>query len=170
MKQQGLLVDGKLRNMASVYLFYQGRILLLYRQGSKVANQVWVASAGGHFEEHELNDARACVLRELYEELAITEERLENLCLRYVTLRGAKGEIRQNYYFFAELKGADELQLSSDEGTLKWFSMDELAQLEMPFSAQFVLEHYMAEGRYTDAIYGGVANGEKVVFTELVEF
>ena len=48
--------------------------------------------------------------------------------------------------------------------------MSELAQLEMHFSAQFVLEHYMAEGRYTDAIYGGVANGERVVFTELVEF
>lgn len=31
--------------------------------------------------------------------------------------------------------------------------------------------HYgVAGGRYTDAVYGGVANGEKVVFTELVEF
>lgn len=89
---------------------------------------------------------------------------------RWTGCGNVKGEIRQNYYFFAELKGADELQLSSDEGTLKWFSMSELAQLEMHFSAQFVLEHYMAEGRYTDAIYGGVANGERVVFTELVEF
>ena len=59
---------GKLRNMTSIYLLYKGKILLLYRQGSRVVNNVWVGSAGGHFEENELNDARACVLRDLQEE------------------------------------------------------------------------------------------------------
>ena len=57
----------KLRNMAGIYLFNNNKILLLYRQGSKVANQTWIASAGGHFEEYELNDAKACVLREMKE-------------------------------------------------------------------------------------------------------
>ena len=38
---------GKLRNMTSVYLLQGGKMLLLYRQGSRVVNQVWIGSAGG---------------------------------------------------------------------------------------------------------------------------
>lgn len=162
-------MQGKLRNMASVYLSHNDKVLLLYRQGSKVVNNVWIASAGGHFEENELNDARACVLRELQEELAVTEDMIENLRLRYVVLRYVKGEIRQNYYFFAKLKGDNEIEFCSNEGIAKWFPLTELNSLEMPFSAQFAIEHYLKEGRYTDALYGGVADGEKVVFTEMRE-
>lgn len=92
-------MDGKLRNMTSVYITDKDRMLLLYRQGSRVVNDVWIGSAGGHFEEREVNDARACVLRELKEELNIGGNEIENLSLRYVTLRRTKGEIRQNYYF-----------------------------------------------------------------------
>ena len=50
------------------------------------------------------SDPKACVLRELKEELGISEHAIRNLVLRYVTLRRMKGEIRQNYYFFAELE------------------------------------------------------------------
>lgn len=93
-------MDGKLRNMASIYLTKGNQMLLLYRQESRVVNNVWVGSAGGHFENFELNDAKACVLRELYEELSVTESQIENLQKRYITLRRTKEEIRQNYYFF----------------------------------------------------------------------
>ena len=51
-------MDGRLRNMASVYITNGDRMLLLYRQGGRVVNDVWVGSAGGHFEACELNDAR----------------------------------------------------------------------------------------------------------------
>ena len=61
----------KLRNMASVYITHGDEILLLYRRGSRVANNSYVASAGGHFEEGELNSPRACVEREMYEELGL---------------------------------------------------------------------------------------------------
>lgn len=83
-------------------------MLLLYRQGSRVVNDVWIGSAGGHLEANELNDAKACVLREMREELGITENEIQNLRLRYVTMRRTKGEIRHNYYFFAELKESVE--------------------------------------------------------------
>jgi len=89
-------MNGTLRNMASIYISKGNKMLLLYRQGGRVVNDVWVGSAGGYFEEYELNDAKACVLRELKEELGITEKEIENLCLRYVTLRRSNGEIRQN--------------------------------------------------------------------------
>lgn len=81
---------GKLRNMTAVYLMKGDKVLLLFRQGGKVVNDVWTGSAGGHFEEFELNDAKACVLRELNEELALCENDIENLSLRYVTLRRTK--------------------------------------------------------------------------------
>lgn len=42
---------GKLRNMTSLYLLCGNEMLLLYRRGSKVVNDLWIGSAGGHFEK-----------------------------------------------------------------------------------------------------------------------
>lgn len=162
--------NAKLRNMTSIYLSCDDKMLLLYRQGSRVVNNVWAGSAGGHFEESELNDARACIIRELKEELSVTEDMLDNLELRYITLSRVNGEIRVNYYFFAELVNGTELELSSDEGILKWFSVEELNELEMPFTAGYVIKHYLETGRHNHITYGGVADGIKVVFTPLPEF
>ena len=132
---------GRLRNMTSIYLVNDENMLLLYRQGGRVVNNVWTGSAGGHFEENELNDSRACVLREMQEELGITENDIEGLSLRYITLRRTKEEVRQNYYFFARLK--QNLNLVSNEGILKWFPMNKLRELEMPYTAKYVIEHYL---------------------------
>lgn len=169
---------GKLRNMTSIYLRNNEKILMLYRQGSRVVDEVWVGSAGGHFEEWELNDAKACVLRELQEELSITEGMICHLELRYITLRRTKGEIRQNYYFFADLKENfmewglqhEPPEIVSTEGIARWFSCDELLQLEMPYTAKYVMEHYLKKGRYDHSVYGGMADGTGVVFIELPEF
>lgn len=163
-------MDGKLRNMASVYITDADKMLLLFRQGGRVVNDVWVGSAGGHFEEHELNDARACVLRELEEELGIGEQDIHDLSLRYITLRKSKGEIRQNYYFFAALNQGVDANLASNEGISKWFDFSELSSLEMAYTSQFVIEHYLKIGRETKEIYVGAADGEKVVFISIPEF
>lgn len=56
-------MDEKLRNMTSIYLTKGDKMLLLFRQGGRVVSDTWVGSAGGHFEEKELNDPKACVLR-----------------------------------------------------------------------------------------------------------
>ena len=117
---------GKLRNMTSIYLFRGQEVLLLFRQGSRVVNDVWLGTAGGHFEEFELNDAKACVLRELKEEVGVEESQLSKLTLKYITLRNIKGEIRQNYYFFAKLD--QDISLESNEGILKWFPVDEIGK------------------------------------------
>lgn len=145
-------------------------MLLLFRQGGRVVNNVWVGSAGGHFEEFELNDARACVLRELEEELGVKESKIENLCLRYITLRRTKGEIRQNYYFFADLKEDVDEELVSNEGICKWFAYSELEALKMPYTSKFVIEHYLKIGRTTKEMYVGAADGEKLIFTGMPEF
>ena len=158
---------GKLRNMTAIYLLKGEKVLLLYRKGGRVVTDVWTGSAGGHFESDELNDARACVLRELREELGLGEEHLEGLTMRYIALRNTKGEIRQNYYFFAQLRGDAPQDLRSAEGDVKWFSLDELGPVEMPLSAKFVMDHYCAVGRYTDKLYAAVVNPEGATFTDL---
>lgn len=162
-------MDGKLRNMTTIYLLRNEKVLLLYRQGGRVVNNVWTGSAGGHFEQHELNDAAACVLREMNEELGLVPEAIENLRLRYITLRSTRGEIRQNYYFFATLKASVPENLPSNEGITQWFPLDTIAQLEMPFTAQFVMSHYLQTGRLNDTLYVGVANADQVTFAPMPE-
>ncbi|MBQ3615651.1 MAG: NUDIX domain-containing protein [Anaerotignum sp.] len=159
---------GKLRNLTSIYLIHGEQVLLLFRQGSRVVNNVWVSSAGGHFEENELNDARACCLRELQEELGITEDMLSGLSLRYITLYRNKKDIRQNYYFFAELKEYGEFP--SNEGQTKWFPLEEMPALEMAFTSKWVTNHYLAEGRFTDKLYAGLSTEGHMEFIELTEF
>ena len=153
--------------MTAVYLMNVQNFLLLYREGGKAVNHVYTGSAGGHFEPHELNDPKACVLRELEEELGLTEERLEHLTLRYITLRKLEGEVRQNYYFFADLSDESEQNLFSNEGKLEWFNFEHALTLEMPLSAQYVLEHYVKTGRYNDKLYGGIVGNDGMVFTAM---
>lgn len=163
-------MDGKLRNMTAIYILCGNKILLLYRQGGKVVNNVWVASAGGHFEENELNDARRCVLRELEEKIDITEIELRDLEMRYIALRSVNGEIRQNYYFFAQVDNEAQIGLNSNEGELKWFDISEIDSLEMPYTAKYVLQHYCDVGINNSQVYCGVADGKQVVFTALPEY
>lgn len=160
---------GKLRNMTAIYLLKNDKVLLLFRQGGKVVNEVWTGSAGGHFEEYELNDAKACVLREMNEELGLDESDIENLALRYVTLRKTGGEIRQNYYFFANLRDGSGDDLTSNEGKLQWFPLDAISELKMPHSAKYVMKHYCEVGRFSNRMYTGVTNAEYVTFVELPE-
>ena len=163
-------LSGKLRHLTSIYLLKGDQILLLYRQGSRVVNNVWVSSAGGHFEQEELNDAKACVLRELFEELSLDEHDLKDLQLRYVTLYHNVQDLRQNYYFFAHLKENARTDFSSNEGIVQWFSLNEIADLKMPFTSKWVMDHYVKEGQYTDLFYAGVSTGSQMIFHELNEF
>ena len=157
-----------LRNMTSVYLTGEKGILCLYRIGSRVASNRWIGSAGGHFEPEELNDPRACVLREMQEELGLTESNVEGLTLRYITHRLMEGEIRQNYYFFARLK--EDRELWSTEGNLRWMSFDEIPDLYMPVSAKHMILHYLKEGRFTDHLYCGVTEETGTRFVIMRDF
>ena len=161
-------MDGKLRNMTSVYLTGEKGILCLFRIGSKVANNKYIGSAGGHFEKDELNDARSCALREMQEELGLTEADVDDLKLRYVTLRLKNGEIRQNYYFFGKLK--TDKPLESTEGELRWFTYEEAEHLQMPASAKFMLLHYLQVGRFDDQLYAGITEDGRTRFVPMKEF
>ena len=157
-----------LRNMTSLYLVREDAVLCLYRIGSRVANNKYIGSCGGHFEKEELNDPLKCILREAEEELGLLESDLEDLRLRYITHRLTKGEIRQNYYYFARLKKDQELK--SNEGTLRWVSFEEVPDLLMPVSAKHMILHYLQTGRFTDCIYAGITEETGTKFTEMKEF
>ena len=45
-----------------------------------------------------------------------------------------------------------------------------MLQMEMPFTAKAMLEHYMSTGRFNDSLYGGVTTENGIVFTEMEEF
>ena len=40
----------------------------------------------------------------------------------------------------------------------------------MPYTAKYVIEHYLKIGHRTDEIYVGVADGEAISFTKFPEF
>ena len=128
---------------------------------------MWTGSAGGHFEDYELNNPESCVLREMKEELGIDRGSLEWLQLRYITLRNVKGEIRQNYYYFAELNKDQSDMITSNEGVAKWFHIDEIINLEMPYTARYVIEHYLEKGRSSQDTFVGVADGNNVQFVTM---
>ena len=158
----------RLRNMTSLYLVDGEEILCLYRVGSKVVSNRYIGSCGGHFEKEELNDPKACVLREMNEELGLREEDIEGLSLRYITHRLMGGEIRQNYYFFASLKG--KRKLISNEGHLRWVRFEEISDLYMPVSAKHMILHYLKQGRFTDCIYAGITEENGTAFVPMVDF
>lgn len=162
-------MDGKLRPMTAVYILQGEKILLLYRVGSRVVAPSF-CGVGGHFEKDELCDARACVLREMHEEIGLGEEELIGMKMRYVTMRLKNGEIRQNYYFFAQLRPGVQITPDCGEGRLEWAELDTVLERKMPHTAWHMLAHYLKEGRYTQLLYGGVTTEDTVVFTPLEEF
>ena len=161
-------MNPKLRSMTSLFFQREDGLLCLYRIGSRVANHLYVGACGGHFEKDELDDPTACALREMREELGLSPEDIKDLTLRYVTLRYYKGEIRQNYYFFAKLNG--EKALSSAEGNLRFFTWEELKSAPMPVSARHMMDHYLAQGRFTDHRYAGTTEPGGTRFVRLESF
>ena len=158
-----------LRPMTALYLTQGDKILLLYRIGSRVVGNSYTGAAGGHIESTEFTDPKACVLRELQEETGLTAAALDGLSLRYITMRNKAGEIRQNYYYFAELKDGFDVQ-NSNEGRLEWHDLTALDALPMPVTARHVINHYLQLGRFDDKLYGGVTTANGSVFSEMNDF
>ena len=158
-----------LRNMTAIYIMFKNKMLLLYRVGSRVVQPSW-CGIGGHFEKCELNNPKACVLRELFEETGITENDIGTVDLKYVALRMKNNEIRQNYYYFTELQNTDIDISECDEGILEWINMDEVLDREMPFTAKECLKHYLSIGKDNNKLYAGITTENGVNFIELKEF
>ncbi len=154
-------MNGKLRNMATVYIKNGNKILLLDRIGSKVVERSW-CGVGGHFKNEELNDAKAAVLREMNEEIGLSENDLYNFDLRYIALRLVDNELRINYYFFADLKENAVISRECSEGILEWVDINEINERKMPYTAQHVIKHYIEKGIYNNDFYSVSVDNENV--------
>lgn len=159
-------MNGKLRNMATIYIKNNDKVLLLDRIGSMVVSRSW-CGIGGHFEQCELNDAKAAVLREMNEEIGITENDLDNLCLKYIALRFVKDELRINYYFFADLKNDANINYDCDEGILDWVDFADLNNRKIPYTAQIIMKHYTEIGMNTNDFYTVSVDDENVTIVPM---
>jgi 8-oxo-dGTP diphosphatase len=163
------------RNMASIIIRDGGKILLLHKQTRYSDRPLWIPSAGGHFERDELNDPEACLWREVAEETGLTSAAFENVKLRYIALRNSGDQIRQNYYFFGDLREGVSRNITNNEGELRWFTPGELQNLAMPLSFQSAMKHYLDVGCLDENIYMAVGsaneNGEAAyVITPLIAY
>jgi len=163
-----------IRNLAALYILKNDEVLLMYKEKSRAfKNPIWV-SIGGHFEKEDLGDPLACIKREMLEEIRITDDALQDFKLRYITLRKAKDELRNQYIYFAKLKDGALIPKTSDEGLLEWVKISHLFKKNMSVTNTAVLKHYFRLGTETDCIYGAIAttqnNVPHVEFTELRKF
>jgi len=166
-----------LRNMACIYIFHEDKVLLMRKTSSRIFSKagvvLWTA-VGGHFENDELNEPRACVIREMFEETSLREDDIENLTLKYLTMAIKDTEIRQQYIYFADLANLDAELDECDEGELHWIKVDDMFNLEMSISNTQVLQHYFQTGKDDNLVYVAAikvdAGSPKAVFTPLQDF
>ncbi|MCL2776051.1 MAG: NUDIX domain-containing protein [Oscillospiraceae bacterium] len=169
----------KLRNMTTVYVFHNDKILFIKKTGSRIfssPNTILWCGIGGHFENKELNNPENCVVRELFEETSLKESDMKNLALKYITLRKKEEEIRQQYIYFADLANPCAVLRECDEGELHWVKINDISNLEMAFNNAQCLNHYFQTGKNDDFIYVcaiEVKNSDNMphaVFTPLQDF
>ncbi|MCK5129222.1 MAG: NUDIX domain-containing protein [Clostridiales bacterium] len=163
-----------IRNMTALYIIHENKILLMYKQKSRAfKNPLWV-SVGGHFEEIDNGNPLECMKREMFEEINITMDDLQEFKLRYITLRKAKDELRNQYIYIAKLKEGVKVPNTTDEGILKWIDIEDLFNRTMSVTNTALLKHYFDIGIKTKYIYGGMVtqtdSDPYVEFTELREF
>ncbi|MEU8222375.1 NUDIX domain-containing protein [Kribbella sp. NPDC048915] len=140
------------RHLTSVLLVREGRVLLLYRRGSRAIPDSWVG-IGGHIEPDELTDPTAAALRELDEEVGVTADDITDLALRYVAVRDTGAEVRTTYYFTANLRPTAPVPTHCTEGDLQWFDLTaNFAALEMPPTGRIAVAHWISSGRYDEAL------------------
>ena len=45
---------------------------------------------------------------------------------------------------------------------LQWFDLSEVQSSEMPYTAKYILQHYIDVGMHNSQMYSGIADGKQV--------
>ena len=139
---------------ASVFLRRGGKYLVMKRaENKRLAPGKW-APIGGKLEPRELNDPANACLREVEEETGIAPYRIADFRLRYILIRIAGTEIRQDYVYFGETDACDVID--TNEGELHW--VDEGDLLSLDFTPKFaVMVRHSVANQDEKRVFVGVA-------------
>lgn len=141
---------------STAFLFNESKVLLMKRSmDKKIAPGLW-SGIGGHAEPFELNNPMATCYREVYEETGIEEKDINDLNLRYITLRKCENdnEIRLSYFYFGKTDCIDVID--TNEGELFWVEKENVLDLKMSGTIQEVVKHYFKIGYLNSQIFVGV--------------
>ncbi len=159
-----------LRTLATAFITNSNRILLMKRNRErKFAPGIW-AAVGGHLEPDELNTPRTACLREIHEEIGLSEDDLHYLDLKYIILRKSILEIRIQYVFFGKTDQVKTKQ--TEEGKMYWIEESELFNREMTYTTKMTLKHYIENRKWLKKIIVGVVdecNGSPVMNWNCIE-
>lgn len=153
-------MTGSQKSSITVFLMNEGRVLLKCIGDKMISPSFFM---NGSFDP----DTLGYVQDKLLSEYGMTTSSLEEPKLRYITLRVAGDELRENFFYFAETR--DELGIPPI-GNLKWIPYGDVVSMEMPKTVQGVLKHYLEIGRSNDRVYCGVVKQKGVAISELEEF
>lgn len=53
---------------------------------------------------------------------------------------------------------------------MEWVTFEQSLTLKMPYSSKYVVKHYLETGRFTNLLYGGIADKKGVKFDALEDF
>jgi 8-oxo-dGTP diphosphatase len=131
--------------MSTALLFNsKNELLMMKRSPNRTLSPGLWAAVGGHLEPDELNNPRAAVIREIFEETGLREEDISGLRMQYILIRLNRDEVRQQFFYVGRTDVRPSVR--TDEGELYWIPEAAILDRPMPFIFRGLLKHYLAHG------------------------
>ncbi|MEM9419693.1 MAG: NUDIX domain-containing protein [Planctomycetota bacterium] len=131
------------------YLFdEEGRVLLLHRR--KPPNRDLYSPVGGKLEQGIGESPTACAVREIEEEVGLTIAEDDLHLTGIVSEAGFENQTHWLMFLYEVTKPVTVERKTFDEGTLEWFSADEIDALPLPETDRQVIwpQFWAHRGRF----------------------
>ncbi|WP_339147190.1 MULTISPECIES: NUDIX domain-containing protein [unclassified Sutcliffiella] len=151
----------KLRQLAVAFIINEEyQVLFLQKKSQDTFLAGHLVPIGGHIEGIEINEPKNACLREIEEETGINRNHLHDLTLRYIVHRTkAYEEIRIQYVFFGTLSKQYPL-VESDEGSLKWIEINEVANKNVSATTIEIINHFIKKMTNNNVFVGSMKSQE----------
>lgn len=120
------------------YLFdEEGRVLMLHRR--KPPNRDLYSPVGGKLEQAIGESPTACAIREIEEEVGLTVTEADLHLTGMVSESGYENQTHWLMFLYEVTRPVKVERMTFDEGTLEWFTVEQLEALPLPESDRKVL-------------------------------